>query len=131
MHVAATAFCLSWPFWLLTLLIPLTETLAFIHIALAIGTTVLYWAWGRQRTVSAWFDRMHEGIVAAKYNTHWRDVMVRILTATHAPFNDLVGEIRAITQQHHEQLGISTWLIVLIRRDYGLLVYSLAQRFQR
>jgi hypothetical protein len=131
MHILATVLCCLWPYLFLSWLVPQDGLWVFLPLTLGLGSILFYWLWARPRTVSAWFDRLRERIVTKKYNAHWRDAIVRILNATHASFNHLSDTIQELTEQHHPQLNISTWLVIFIRRDYGLLVYSLALRFQR
>jgi hypothetical protein len=130
-HGAATVFAFAWPFLFIDPFFPEWAILTFINVFLAMGSVLAYWLWLRKFTVTRMLDNYRIGLATRRYRRAWRPRIVRYFAASHAPFSQVCDVANDIVSAHESKLNVSTWLPYFLRGDYGLLIYSLSQRFMR
>jgi hypothetical protein len=130
-HAAATIFAYAWPFMFLGPFLPAWFAFTMLNVVLGVASVFGYWLWLRHRTVTRMFENYRVRLATRRYRRVWRPRVLRVFSASHAPFSDVCQIADALVSSQKGDLNVSTWVPYFLRADYGLLVYSLAQRFQR
>jgi hypothetical protein len=76
-------------------------------------------------------DNIRIGLATSRYRRAWRPRVLRFFAASHAPFMQICEVANAVIEAREGKLNVSTWLPYFLRGDFGLLIYSNAQRFLR
>jgi hypothetical protein len=102
-----------------------------INVVLACASVIAYWVWLRKWTVTRMLDNYRVRLATSRYRRAWRPRILRFFAASHAPFSQICDMAGGVIAKHENDLNVSTWIPYFLRGDFGLLIYSLAQRFLR
>lgn len=75
--------------------------------------------------------RFFRRVVERHYLRSWRFMLARLFAASHFDYQTIRDSITRVCTSHESQLHVSTWLPHLYPRDIGLVVYSMAVKFER
>lgn len=128
-YVVASLAVLYWLPMLVGYWLGYSTTMVTLYIVSGIASEVGFWLWGRHRTITPMLDRLRERMVLRSYLGSWRPSVARFFAATHLGFDQFLQISQAVIRHNSEQFSISTWIPLLVSRDGGMLVLSLAQRY--